>query len=145
MVAGGTLDAADISFSPQTLPDPARPNNVLAPFWTDLTGVGAQGIFAASLTDGVSTWIVVEWRVNVFGTTSGRVFQSWIGVNGVEDISFTYDPANLPAAPPARIRTDGWRREHRRLRRSSDCRNPDHGPGGHEHAGGSRRDLHLHL
>ena len=101
MVAGGTSGAADITFLPQTLPDPARPNNVLAPFWTDLTGAGAQGIFATILTDGVNDWVVVEWRVNVFGTSSGRVFQSWIGINGVEDISFTYNPANLPAAPPA--------------------------------------------
>ena len=101
LVAGGTSGAVDISFMPQTLPDPARPNNVLAPFWTDLDGTGAPGIFIATLTDGVDTWIVTEWRVNVFGTTSSRVFQSWIGINGVEDISFTYNPANLPAAPPA--------------------------------------------
>ena len=39
--------------------------------------------------------------MNVFGTTSQRVFQHWIGLNGAEDITFTYDPANLPAAPPA--------------------------------------------
>jgi hypothetical protein len=37
MVAGGG-DADDVSFEPQTLPDPARPNGVLAPFWTDLDG-----------------------------------------------------------------------------------------------------------
>jgi hypothetical protein len=99
MVAGGAV-AQDITFAPQSLPDPARPNGVLAPFWTDLDGTGAPGIFAAVLTDGVSSWIVVEWRVNVFGTTSQRVFQVWIGINGTEDITFAYDPANLPAAPP---------------------------------------------
>jgi len=101
MVAGGTSGAADITFLPQTLPDPARPNNVLAPFWTDLDGTGAPGILATVLTDGVNSWIVIEWRVNVFGTSSSRVFQSWIGIDGVEDISFTYDSTNLPAAPPA--------------------------------------------
>jgi subtilisin family serine protease len=100
LVAGGAT-ATDVDFRPQTLPDPARPNGVLAPFWTDLDGTGAPGIFAATLTDGVNDWIVVEWRVNVFGTTSQRVFQAWIGVNGPEDITFAYDPANLPAAPPA--------------------------------------------
>ncbi|MGW6277866.1 S8 family serine peptidase [Kribbella sp. NPDC055071] len=99
-VAGGA-DDADVQPVPQNLPDPARPNNVLAPFWTDLDGTGAQGIRIASLTDGVSSWIVVEWQVNVFGTTSGRTFQQWIGLNGAEDITFTYNPANLPAAPPA--------------------------------------------
>jgi len=61
---------------------------VLAPFWTDLDGTGAPGVYVVALTDGVNTWTVVEWRVNVFGTTSPRVFQVWIGVNGVEDISY---------------------------------------------------------
>jgi subtilisin family serine protease len=100
-VAGGVQSADEIDFTPQTLPDPAPPNGVLAPFWTDLDGTGAPGIYAAELTDGVDTWVVVEWQVNVFGTTSLRVFQHWIGENGVEDITFAYDPARLPAAPPA--------------------------------------------
>jgi hypothetical protein len=99
LVAGGAT-AEDISLVPQTLPDPARPNGVLAPFWTDLDGTGAPGIFATILTDGVSDWLVIESRLNVFGTTSLRVFQVWIGLNGPEDITFAYDPANLPAAPP---------------------------------------------
>ena len=82
-------------------PSPARPNNMLAPFWTDLDGSGTTGIFAATLTDGVNTWIVVEYRVNVFGTTSPRVFQAWIGVDGVQDITYAYpgplaDPNGQP-------------------------------------------------
>jgi subtilisin family serine protease len=99
LVVGGTTGTGDIEFVPQTFPDPARPNNVLAPFWTDLDGTGAPGILVATLTDGVDSWIVVEWRLNVFGTTSQRVFQTWIGINGVEDVTFAYDPANLPADP----------------------------------------------
>jgi hypothetical protein len=35
----------------------------------------------------------------VWGTLSERVFQTWIGVNGVEDITFNYPPGNLPADP----------------------------------------------
>jgi hypothetical protein len=100
LVAGGA-EGADVSFVPQTLPDPARPNGILAPLWTDLDGTGAPGVFVASLTDGVDSWLVVEWRVNYFGTSSTQVFQVWIGINGTEDVSFTYDPANLPDAPPA--------------------------------------------
>jgi hypothetical protein len=100
-VAGGVSSGAEIQFVPQTLPDPALPNSVLAPFWTDLDGTGAPGVFAAELTDGTSTWLVIEWRVNVFGTTSQRVFQHWLGEGGAEDISFVYNPADLPAAPPA--------------------------------------------
>lgn len=100
-VAGGTNGSDDIAFAPQTLPDPDRPNGVLAPYWTDLDGTGAPGVFVASLTDGVNRWIVVEWRVNLFGTTSTKVFQQWIGLNGAEDITYTYNPANLPGDPPA--------------------------------------------
>ncbi len=102
LVAGGAT-GQDIDFIPQIFPNPARPNGVLAPFWTDLDGTGAPGIFIVTLTDGVDTWIVVESRLNVFGTTSQRVFQAWIGVNGdthgVEDITFAYVPTNLPADP----------------------------------------------
>jgi subtilisin family serine protease len=100
-VAGGVSSAGEIQFIPQSLPDPAPPNSVLAPFWTDLNGDGAPGIFAAELTDGVGTWIVIEWRVNIFGTTSQRVFQQWLGEGTTEDITYAYDPADLPAAPPA--------------------------------------------
>ena len=100
LVAGGTNGAADIQFDPTgVFGSAARPNNVLAPFWTDLDGTGAPGIFATVLTDGVDSWIVVEWRLRVFGTASLRVFQAWLGINGTEDNTFAYDPANLPAAP----------------------------------------------
>jgi subtilisin family serine protease len=98
-VAGGVTSSSEIQFIPQSLPDPALPNSVLAPFWTDLNGTGAPGIFAAELTDGTNRWIVIEWQVNVFGTTSQRVFQHWLGEGTTEDISFVYDPTNLPAAP----------------------------------------------
>jgi hypothetical protein len=100
IVGGGTN--ADVSCCPPpALGDPARPNNVLAPFWTDLDGTGRPGIFVASLTDGINRWLAIEWRVTLFGTASSRVFELWIGLDGSEDVSFAYDPANLPAAPPA--------------------------------------------
>jgi hypothetical protein len=79
--------------------DPARPNNHLAPFWTDLDGSSAPGIFVAVLTDGVNSWLVVEFRLNVFGTSDLQVFQTWIGIDGVQDITYAYDPADLPSDP----------------------------------------------
>jgi hypothetical protein len=82
------------------IPNPAKPNNVLAPFWTDLDGTGAQGVLLNVLTDGVNTWTVVEWRVNDFGTTNSRVFQVWLGSGGPQDIAFSYDFATV-ASPPA--------------------------------------------
>ena len=71
-------------------PSPERPNNILAPFWTDLDGTGAPGVLVNVLTDGVNSWLVVEWRVNVFGTNDTRVFQTWIGVGGPQDIAYSY-------------------------------------------------------
>ena len=104
-MGGGT--GADIQFINQHLPDPTPPNNVLAPFWTDLDGRGAPGAFVATLTDGVDTWLVVEWRVFAYGTHDLKVFQAWIGLNKTEDITYTYDPANLPTQPTGQDLTVG--------------------------------------
>jgi hypothetical protein len=98
LAGGGTAEDNNCCNLP-TGPDPAPPNNMVAPFWTDLDGTGAPGIFIGVLTDGVNSWIVVEYRVNVFGTTSSRVFQTWIGIDGVQDITYAYDPGSLPADP----------------------------------------------
>jgi subtilisin family serine protease len=98
IVGGGTSEDNNCCNLTQ-MPDPARPNNVLAPFWTDLDGTGAPGVFVATLTDGVDTWLVLEWQVNVFGSASNRHFQIWIGVNGTQDITFAYDPGALPGDP----------------------------------------------
>ncbi|MGI8721221.1 MAG: S8 family serine peptidase [Geodermatophilaceae bacterium] len=101
-VVGGA-EGADIQFEPQDLPDPVRPNNVLAPYWTDLDGGEAPGIYAAEISDSETgeSWFAVEWQVNVYGTDELKVFQLWIGLNGTEDITFAYDPTNLPGDPGA--------------------------------------------
>lgn len=102
VVGGG--EAADVQCCNLTrLPDPARPNNVLAPFWTDLDGTGAPGIYTAELTatDG-GRWLVVEWRLNVFGggTASGvRTFQLWMRLGGVESVGFAYPTTSRPTDP----------------------------------------------
>jgi subtilisin family serine protease len=104
VAGGGTAEDNNCCDLPDGA-DPAAPNNVMAPFWTDLNGEGvggapaAPGVFVGTLTDGVNGWLVVEYRVNAWGTNDRRVFQTWIGLNGVQDISYAYDPSNLPAAP----------------------------------------------
>jgi hypothetical protein len=98
VVGGGTAEDNNCCHLPSG-PSPARPNNILAPFWTNLDGTDAPGIFAGIITNSVNDWFVIEFRLNVFGTTSLRVFQVWIGINGVEDITYAYDPANLPGDP----------------------------------------------
>jgi subtilisin family serine protease len=91
VVGGG--DGADINYINQVLPDPARPNNVLAPFWTDLNPAFGGELRAAYLTGGGMTWLVLEWEdVRCYTDIELNSFQIWIGVNGVEDISFTYGP-----------------------------------------------------
>ena len=64
VIGGGT--AADIVFAPQTFPNPARPNNVIAPFWTDLNTTGGtagnNAIQVNVLGDGDSDWIVIDFE-----------------------------------------------------------------------------------
>jgi uncharacterized repeat protein (TIGR01451 family) len=89
VVGGG--DGADVDYVNQILPDSERPNNVLAPFWTDLNPAFGGSLRAAYLTDGVNTWLVLEWEaVPNYGDGEPNSFQIWVGVSGVEDISFTY-------------------------------------------------------
>lgn len=90
IVVGGGTAADNNCCNLPTGPSAAPPNNVLAPFWTDLDGTGASGIYATILTDGVDDWLVVEHQVHVYGTTDLRSFQTWIGLNGTQDISFAY-------------------------------------------------------
>ncbi len=89
VVGGGT--GADVNFVNSDLPDAARPNNVLAPFWTDLNPTFGGRILVNVLGDGTNSWIVVEWEgVANYSNKAPNTFQVWIGINGTEDISFVY-------------------------------------------------------
>ncbi|MBU1865286.1 MAG: S8 family serine peptidase [Actinobacteria bacterium] len=93
VLGGGT--AADVTFINSDLPDAALPNNVLAPFWTDLNPSAGGDVYIGVLTDGFDTWIVVEWQaVPNWGDGEPNTFQVWIGLdsdsNPSQDISFTY-------------------------------------------------------
>jgi len=93
VIGGGS--GADNSINNQNFPNPSRPNNVLAPFWTDLNPGAAGAMRIGTLTDGSDTWIVVDWEaVREFSLPRLNSFQIWIGVNGDanpgEDISYAY-------------------------------------------------------
>ena len=92
IVGGGT--AADVDFVNQGLPDAAAPNNVIAPYWTDLNLASGGTMRVNVLTDGVSDWLVLEWEnVPEYSIPANtHSFQIWIGVNGTEDVSMTYGP-----------------------------------------------------
>jgi hypothetical protein len=98
VVGGG--DSPDLDFIPQTFPDAARPNNVLAPYWTDLNPGAGGSLSTGELTDGVNSWIVLEWKaVPIFGTTAAQSFQIWIQEGDTESITYAYGPVTGGAAP----------------------------------------------
>jgi hypothetical protein len=90
VVGGGTSN--DVEFVPQTMPDPAPPNNVIAPWWTDIdlsqAATPNTGVRITILTDGADDWLVIDYEdVATFGTcTPGPCeihdFQIWIGLTG---------------------------------------------------------------
>lgn len=98
VVGGG--DTADVDFINTDLPDTTRPNNVLAPYWTDLNPAFGGEMRAALLGGGGLTWLVLDWEnVHEYGDglptnpdPATASFQIWIGLNGVEDISYAYGP-----------------------------------------------------
>ena len=87
----GEGDGDDIDFVPQDLPNPASPNNVLAPFWTDLNPSAGGNLYAAILTDNTTDWVVLEWEeVPTFDNNAEvQTIQIWAEI-GVEQVSFEY-------------------------------------------------------
>jgi hypothetical protein len=107
VIGGGT--SADIVFTPQTFPNAARPNNVVALFWTDLNPPAAGAIRIATLTDGSSTWLVVDWdHVRNFGNATTHTGEIWFrlatGAAGTgpssEQITLSYGVANSSGGDP---------------------------------------------
>lgn len=89
VVGGGT--GSDVEFVNQSFPDATPPNNVLAPFWTDLNPADGGAMRVGVLTDGVDSWIVFDWEaVTNFTNGQPNSFQVWIGINGVQDISYAF-------------------------------------------------------
>lgn len=97
-IAGGGT-GADISFINRTFPNSARPNNTLAAFWTDIDGSAGGNYYAYLLSIGPCSnpanpcWFVLEWEnAPNWGDGELNTFQIWVGLNGVEDISYSYGP-----------------------------------------------------
>jgi len=103
VIGGGT--AADVNFFPQTFPNAARPNNVVAPFWTDLNTAAAGGgsILVNVLSDGTNSWLVVDFHaVKNFSNATTHTGEIWIqlGSSANEQITMTYGAANAAAGDP---------------------------------------------
>jgi hypothetical protein len=97
-------DATAIAIFNQRLPNPIEPNNVVAPYWTDLDllgsapdDVGGGRWYAAYVTfQGDSrTWFVAEWadatRYGRLAADSHHSFQIWIA-GGSDQIHMAYGP-----------------------------------------------------
>ncbi len=94
-------DTSALTYIPQKLPSGDRPNNIIAPFWTDLVlGDNPAGgdVYFGVVEDVSGNWVVVEWwNASEYGTTEPRyTFSLWMKENG-SDIFFNY--SDLGALP----------------------------------------------
>ncbi len=108
LVLGGG-DSGDIVFLPQHFPNAARPNNVLAPLWSDLNPPGGGSIRVASVSGGGFAWVVVDYAgVKNFGNATTHSFEVWLQIStgahtgpSSEAITFSYGPnASFPSDGP---------------------------------------------
>lgn len=90
VVGGGT--SADVQYEPPaSFPDTATPNNVIAPFWTDLNPAFGGELRVGSLSDGVNEFLVLEWdEVPNWSQTGTNSFQIWITLGATEQTYITY-------------------------------------------------------
>jgi hypothetical protein len=107
VIGGGT--ASDVNFYPQSFPNVSRPNNVLAPFWTDLNTTGGSGssnvILANVLTNGSDDWLIVDFeQVKNFSNATTHTGEIWIRLDGhaagtgpaSEQLTFSYGSGGTP-------------------------------------------------
>jgi subtilisin family serine protease len=99
VIGGGTAEDNNCC-DPQTFPNPARPNNVMAPYWTDLNPGTGGAVRIGILTDGVTNWLIADWEaVDTFGVpTSASSFQVWIQLGDTEGLWFTYGALSAPSS-----------------------------------------------
>ena len=91
----GTASGLATSASNHALPNPSQPNNLLAPWWTDLDLSAGGQWYVAVLNAGPSQYTVYEWaNVPRFGDASSTFsFQIWV-LNGTDNIWFAYGNAS---------------------------------------------------
>lgn len=104
VINGGT--SVDIVYTPQTFPNPARPNNVVAPFWSDLNPPAGGAIRIATLTDDSNTWLIVDYdQVKNYGDATTHQGELWFRLDGhasgtgpsSEQVTISYGAANAAA------------------------------------------------
>ncbi len=95
VVGGG--NAGDVDYVPQPIPSTTRPNNIVAPNWSDLNPAEGGSIRIGVLGDGTDSWLVVDYeKVVYWGTTIENSFQTWFQLGATEGVSianFVVNPA----------------------------------------------------
>lgn len=99
-------DTSADTFSPQKLPAGDRPNNIIAPFWTDLvlgSNSVAGDVYYGRVANGDENWAVIEWWNAVEWSEAGSsaedpsyTFSLWMKENS-DEIYLNY--ASLGALP----------------------------------------------
>jgi len=94
VIVGGSTGANDATPVNQPFPNAARPNNVVAPFWTDLDPSAGGAVRIGMLSDGVSTWLIADWEnVPEYSTpTNTHSFQVWVRLGAFHDVTVAYGP-----------------------------------------------------
>jgi subtilisin family serine protease len=119
VVIGGGTDV-DVTPKPQTFPDPARPNNVIAPFWTDLNPSAGGTIRIDALTNGTYAWLVVDYEaVPNFSDSTTHTGEIWLRLAqksagtgpSSEQVTVSYGAANAALGDPGS--TINWGAENR--------------------------------
>ena len=96
----GSASGSAAGASNQNLPNVSLPNNILAPFWSDLNLAAGGNWYVAVLSAGPQEFTVYEWEnVPFFGDPTPSTFQVWVETN-TSNIWFVYEdlpliPANL--------------------------------------------------
>ncbi|MFL5798199.1 MAG: S8 family serine peptidase [Actinomycetota bacterium] len=101
-VLGGAGPGA-VSTHTQHFPDPALPNDVIAPMWTDLDPGAGGHVYAGKVLRAGVRWVVLEWRrVPTYHTTQLQTFEIWIRTGSVQTVSVVYARVTGPGAPTGR-------------------------------------------
>ncbi len=104
LVIGGGTSADNECCSVQTFPNPTRPNNVIAPFWTDLNPGAGGAVRVAAVNDTVTTWLVVDYdAVPAFGSSITNTFQVWVQLGAIEGQWLSYGTVGGPNGQPLAI------------------------------------------
>jgi hypothetical protein len=113
VIGGGT--AADVNFAPQTFPNPNRPNNVIAPFWTDTNVPAGGAIRIGVLTDDPAhpatahSWLVIDYdHVKNFSNATTHTGEIWLQLASggagsdpsSEQVTISYDAAASAGGDP---------------------------------------------